>query len=65
VLIAPLAGGFRPSKNFSGGTSGQNVVSKAHLPYETEKGTFRPDLRVTNKLRVEENKAIARVSVER
>lgn len=35
------------------------------LKNETEKGTFRPDLSVTNKLHVKENKAVARISVER
>lgn len=35
------------------------------LKNETEEGTFRPDLSVTNKLHVKENKTIARVSVER
>ena len=35
------------------------------LKNEMEKGTFRPDLSLTNKLHVKENKAIARVSVER
>lgn len=64
MLVAPLTGGIRPSKNFSGGTSGQNVVPKAHLPFKKMEQK-RPDLSVTNKLCVKENKAIAKVSVVR
>lgn len=67
MLVAPLAWGSRPRRISVAGLLAGMLSQKyiCLLKTETEKGTFWPDLRVTTKLHVQENKAVTGACVER